>query len=169
MMNTLKTALAAAALTALPVAAFAAPANLASVNVALTPDVYSENYTVTALEDGAIFNFTVTEDLNIPEFSLSSSASAGSMTTMYEITKPSVGPSSFGVLNLGTIGLDVVPGADYMANDTFQVIFTETTRNPISYTVSFSTTAISAVPVPAAGLLLMTALGGAFALRRKKA
>lgn len=169
MINTLKITLAVAALSALPMAASAVTVDRAALDVELTPGFYSTNYTVEADEDGVVFNFNVLEDLNIPEFSLSSSASGGSSTTMYEITKPSVGPSSFGILNLDFIGSDIVSGADYMAGETFQVIFTETTRNPISYTVSFSTTAISAVPVPAAGLLLMTALGGAFALRRKKA
>lgn len=165
-MNMFKTTAAAAALMALPFAASAAPANLASVAVSLTPDSYSESYTVLSTEDGVVFNFNVTEDLRIAQFSLSGSAPTGGIpTTMYEITTPATGPSSFGILNLDTIGADVVPGADYAAGDTFSVIFTESVSTPISYTVSFAT---SAVPVPAAGLLLLTALGGAAAMRRKK-
>lgn len=166
MMNMFKTAAAAAALMALPFAAAAAPANLASVAVSLSPDTYSESYTVQPNEDGVVFNFNVTEDLRIPQFSLSGSAPTGGVsTTMYEITQPATGPSAFGILNLATVGADIVRGADYAANDTFQVIFTETVSTPISYTVSFST---ATVPVPAAGLLLLTAVGGAAALRRRK-
>ena len=162
----LKTTLAATALTALPFAAFAASADLASVNVSLTPNSYSENYTVTASEDGAIFNFNVVEDLRIPTFNLSASAASGVDTTTYEISKPDVGPSSFGLLNFASVGNDIVPGADYAAGDTFTVIFSETSAVPISYTVSFST--VSAVPVPAAGLLLLSGFGGIMALRRRK-
>ena len=166
MMNMFKSAAAAAALMALPFAASAATANLASVSVSLVPDAYSQSYTVAADEDGVVFNFNVTEDLSIPTFSLSSSApQGGSNTTTYEITQPATGPSAFGILNLATVGADIVPGADYAAGDTFQVIFLESTSDPISYTVSFST---AAVPVPAAGLLLLTAVGGAAALRRRK-
>lgn len=166
MMNMFKSAAAAAALMALPFAASAATTSLPSVSVMLVPNAYSQSYTVAAGDDGVVFNFNVVEDLRIPTFSLSSSAPAGgSDTTMYEITKPATGPSAFGILNLSTVGADIVPGADYAAGDTFQVIFSEQTPDPISYTVSFST---AAVPVPAAGLLLLTAVGGAAALRRRK-
>lgn len=162
----MKTTLAATALTALPFAAFAATADLASVDVSLMPNNYSENYTVAATEDGAIFNFSVVEDLRIPMFNLSASAASGVDTTTYEISKPNVGPSAFGLLNLASVGSDIVPGADYAAGENFTVIFSERSNVPISYTVSFST--VSAVPVPAAGLLLLSGFGGIMALRRRK-
>ena len=169
-MNKFKTTAAAAALMALPFAASASPAgpaDLASVVVSLVPDAYSESYTVSSSDAGVIFNFNVIEALKIPTFRLSaSSPTDGVATTMYEITKPATGPSSFGIVNMDGVGADIVPGDTYAAGDEFSVIFTETSDQPISYTVSFST---AAVPVPAAGLLLLTALGGAAALRRKKA
>jgi len=166
MMSTFKTTMAAAALLALPFAANAATANLASESISLSPDNYSFSYTVDPAEDGVVFNFTIAEDLQILQFSLSSSApSGGSGTTMYEISNPQTGPSAFGILNLATVGADIVPGpAKYSAGDTFTVSFTETVATPISYTVSFPT---AAVPVPAAGLLLLTAVGGAAAMRRR--
>lgn len=168
MTSFLKTTLAATALSALPFAAFAATINLPIVDINLTTD-FSDNHTVAAGDDGVIFNFNVLEDLSIPQFNLSASGTVDVDTTMYEITKPDVGPSAFGVANFGSIGVDVVPGTDYEAGDNFQVIFRETSGAPISYTLSFTTApTISTVPVPAAGLLLLSAFGGVMVLRRRK-
>ena len=168
-MKLLRTTALAAAGMALPFTAAHALTVLPSEAVSLTPDAYSFSYTVAADDDGVVFAFDITEDVLIPEFSVSSTApSGGSQSTTYEVSKPSVGPSSFGILDLATAGADIFPGTSYAAGESFTITFREATDEPISYLVSFSTEATTTVPVPAAGLLLLSVLGGTAALRRRK-
>jgi len=162
---------AAAAITALPFAVSAAQIEV-DENIDLSQDGYSFSQTVNPGDDGVLFTFTILEDLRITGISVSGSGTNGGAdiaSTTFEIVNPNFGPApfqqfttSFGVSG----GSAVVPGLLYSAGSVFTVEFLEAAVNPISYTVSFP---VSEVPVPAAGLLLLGALGGFAGLRRKKA
>jgi hypothetical protein len=168
----MKTMLAAAALLTLPFAANAATSQqFADIYV---DQGYSFSETVAAGGSGADFFFTIKDDLRINGISVSGSGTNGGTdigNTTFQIVNPDVGPAgyslvgTFGTTSSGLGGTDLV--TDYEVGDSFSVSFitNPTNAQPISYTVSFNT---SPVPVPAAGLLLMTALGGAAAMRRRK-
>jgi hypothetical protein len=170
-MNMIKTTLAAAALMALPFAASAATTFAIPTDI-VANDAYSESATVEAGGTGGTFTFNVLERLRINGISLSATGSSGGAdlaNTTYVITKPSDSGGltviTFGNAASGFAGFDGI--TDYAAGESFDVVFTTgpAAFNPVSYTVSFET---SEVPVPAAGLLLLTALGGAAAMRRRK-
>ncbi|OED49397.1 hypothetical protein AB838_06895 [Rhodobacteraceae bacterium (ex Bugula neritina AB1)] len=161
---------AAAAVTALPMAAYAVPVAV-DASVDLGQPAYSFSTTVNPGDDGAVFTFTILEAMQISGISVSGSGTNGGddiASTTFQVVNPDFGPSpfqsfttSFGVGS----GSAVVSGQTYAAGDQFTVTFVETAENPISYTVSFP---VAEVPVPAAGLLLLGALGGFAGLRRRK-
>ncbi len=175
-MNYFKTAAATAAIAIMPFAASAA--TVFTQDADLSADVgYSFSGTTSAGQSGGNFNFTVLEDFSINGFSLTASGTSSGTdieNTTYEITDPLDEESTFGfILTTGTssFGAAGVEGVtEFSAGDTFSVLFNTApdALNPISYTVSFLTEAPAPVPVPAAGLLLLTALGGTAAMRRRK-
>lgn len=67
-----------------------------------------------------------------------------------------------------SVGTTVANGGVYNAGDTFTITFNSSSANawPVGLNVVFDT---AAVTILAAGLMLLVALGGATALRRRKA
>lgn len=168
----MKTLLVAAALLTSPVAAFAITE--ADPAVITVDQSFSFSQTIASGVGAADFFFTVADRLRINGIAVSGTGTNGGTdigNTTFEITNPAVGPEgfsfigTFGTASAGFGGTDII--TDFIVGDRFAVFFDTTPANvnSISYTVSFDT---SPVPVPAAGLLLLTALGGAAAMRRRK-
>ena len=172
MMNKFSTAFAAAALATLPMMASAVTTTQShNVSVNTAP---SYSYSVPTSEDGVIFEFTALDDFIIDTFSLNANGSNGGVdvsAATYQVSVTNPVPVNFStVFSAGGQGqgFAFVSGATFMAGDVFTVSFDESSPRPMSFTVGFVTTAVADVPVPAAGLLLLSALGGAAALRRRK-
>jgi hypothetical protein len=166
-MNMIAKVLAAAALASLPAMASAVTTTVAT-DVQLG-DAPSVSFSVPTTDDGVIFSFTALNRFAVTGFAVnavgSNSGADASGTTFSVDGGP---PLSFGVVNnFGPVSFagGFAPGAKYATGDSFTIQFFENAVNDISYGVSFTT---SPIPVPAAGLLLLTALGGAAALRRRK-
>lgn len=160
----------AAALALAPVAAHAVPVMVSS-DIDLSQSGYSFSATVPVANEGAVFTFTALERLRISGFSLSGTGTSGGTdiaSAQWQIVNPNTGPSPFQNFSGGfgvAGGSATALGSIYNVGDVFSVIFTEAASRPMSFTVSFP---VAAIPVPAAGLLLLTALGGFAAMRRRK-
>ena len=124
----------------------------------------------------ANFIYTATTDLRVLDFISVSSVGFNDGTDLAQISFGYVGdPGAY----LGTYDTFVISGAttesnstiggfDLRAGQSFTLFFEYGAGEfETSNQYSFRTTELAAVPVPAAGLLLLTALGGAAALRRK--
>lgn len=169
-MKKISTVLAAAALAALPMMASAVTVNT-DISLGDAPSVPAA---VAPTDSGATFNFTALDRFAVDEISLTANGSnsgqdiLGSSYSVLVNGLTTLAPTAFSnVISFGTqgIGFAFVPGGIFNTGDVFTVVFDENSPRALSYTVSFTT---SPIPVPAAGLLLLTALGGAAALRRRK-
>lgn len=174
-MNTFKYALAGAALALAPISAHAATLTMADSgsNFDLLADSYSfdENFHVGDAGGTLTFSFT------------NNDASTAAVTFFGFSVEQNLAAFTDGVdLSFGTFVADVAEGASMGANTNFLVASGDTVTLSITYgtvfdlppsfpgdlaNIDFSIQA-AVVPIPAAGLLLLTALGGAFAMRRRK-
>ena len=163
-MQILRNTAAAIALAALPLSAVAVP---------IGPD---ESYTeVGTLAPGGtlVFSFEVVEDLDIDTFSVSATGTNSgddirNVTFAYDSVTGDTFDNVFSVGKVGA-GFDFVPGfGPYAAGDTFSFTFTDGIVDNVGITLSFETVIPAAIPVPAAGGMLLLALLGAGAVARRR-
>jgi len=178
-MNIKTTLLAAAAVVSMAASASAAVVGSGALSVGdigingtplATPDLpgTSRTFTFTASEDLRVENFVTVQttgfsggaDLVFVNYGIDSDGD-GDFSANYTGSQI----TTQGSTSAATAG---IPGFDLLAGESFSIFFNYGAggTNPVSNQFSFTT---AEVPVPAAGLLLLTALGGAAAMRRKKA
>jgi hypothetical protein len=121
------------------------------------------------------FRYTALEDLSIVSFALSGTgtSSGGDVEDItFGFTSP--GTNSFSsIVTVGNTasGGGFLGGLSLMAGDVFSIFFSDGISNPVPLTLSFQTDPPSAIPVPASGLFLASALAGfgVFASRKRRA
>lgn len=169
----MKSLLTAALIAALPVTASAVTISVGE-NIDVGQD-YSYSYTMDPGTTDIDFAFTADSDLEISNFVVSSSGSllADIQSLRYGTVTPPVTPLSAAGADGAAGSLDFFAGVDMDLGDIVDLYISGTFTNQTSVTLSFSTKASSItppVPLPAAGLLLGTALvGGGLMSRKKKA
>jgi hypothetical protein len=169
MFDTMTRTLAAALFATLPMATQAAvvteldAGQSYNVNELLVAGTTSTVFTFTATERVTIdsialggFGDNTVSDLRKLSYALSSPATTGRLTV---VAPPS--PIVF------AFGATAVVGGTFEAGETFTLTFStrQPTTQPLTVFAAFNT---AAVPLPAAGLMLLTALGGMAAVRRRK-
>ena len=123
--------------------------------------------------DRLVFKFKALDDFTIDGFALSMSGTNNRdvWKSRYRIVLPKGADRQpfrrFQVSDSVGAAKLTLPGHDFVTGDKFKVVFKTKAENATNFDVSF-TTVPAQVPVPATGLLLLTAIGGAAALRRRK-
>lgn len=121
------------------------------------------------------YAFNVTDPLQIGAFALSATGNndGGDVNQItFGFTAPPVNNFSTVTIDNDTaFGGGFLPGGVFAAGDAFSIFFGDGVINPASVTLSFATTAISAIPLPAAGFMLIAAMAGlgVAGARRKRA
>jgi len=146
-----------------------APLSAAAVTIN-AGQAYTFNDTL-AVGGQVVFDFQVAEDLNVDVFSLSASGNnAGVDVGNVEFSYDTVTGDTFNqvfVFGQSASAVDFVPSfGPWSAGESFAFTFDDGIKFPVSVTLSFTT--IAPVPLPASGLMLLGAMGGAAALRRRK-
>lgn len=137
--------------------------------VANTQYTFAQNL---AVGGEVVFEFTALEALNIPVFALSASGNNGGIDVgdiTFGFTRPTT--DTFDIVTVfgpSASGLDSLPGLSLSASESIEIIFNDGIAFDASITVSFTTTEIAPVPVPAAGGLLAAALFGAGWVARRR-
>lgn len=172
MISKLKYFAAAAALAIAPVAGSAATELFGGESVDVLADSYffDGTYDVGDLGDTLTFTFT------------NSSSQTAAITLFGTTVLQSSAEFTDGVeIDFGPLSYDVAQGDGMITSDTFTIAANSSAMLTIQFgtvvdagiapggqaDIDFTVEA-ALVPVPAAGLLLLTALGGAFAMRRRK-
>ena len=172
-MDVMKSLIVAATIFAIPMTAAAATVKQRET-IRLSDVAYHFNADITPSGDKfdrMVFKFKVLDDLMIDGFDLSMSGNvrADVRKSRYRIVFPRiVGVQKSEKFSISSpIGTASPTGNALQAGDKFKVVFRTRADNPTSFSASFATVP-APVPVPAAGLLLLTALGGIAAIRRRK-
>jgi len=137
-----------------------------------------QNHSFTAVikpGDSIEFRFTALDDFKIDSFAVSgtgTSAEADVRDVRFGLSLPASGLfSTVSSVGDAAAGFGFITGMAYVMDDVFSVFFEDGITEEVGLTLSFDTTAVAAVPLPAAGLLLAPVLlaGAASAFRRRKA
>lgn len=120
------------------------------------------------------FSFDVQEALDIETISIAATGTNGGLDLGAVTFSYNGGPSqSFGTINnFGGVGaaFSFIPGGGpFAAGDTVTISFLDGIVRKVGVTVSFDTAEIAPIPLPAAGLMLLTVLAGGTAVARRKA
>jgi len=146
-----------------------APLSASAVTIT-AGNAYTFNDTI-APGGQVVFDFEVGDDLDVDVFALSASGNNGgddvaNVTFAYSTVTGDTFSQVF-VFGSSAAAVDSVPSfGPWSAGDSFSFTFDDGIDLPVSLTLSFTT--IAPVPVPASGLMLLGAVAGAAALRRRK-
>ncbi len=150
-------------------------ATAAAVSTDLNIDQsYSINELIASGTSSTVFTFTANERLRINGFALGGFGN-NAFADLGRISYTLSNPAATGILAVTALpapltlsfGAASVPGGTFDLGDTFTVTFnmSQPAARPLTVFTTFDT---AAVPIPAAGLMLLAALGGVVALRRRK-
>lgn len=157
-------------LAVLTLASFLTPGAVHAVPINLfagVPITLSQNLEVGGLIE---YEFVVAENLKIPDFAFTASGTNAGVDVSnirFGLTNPPTGEfAPITVFGNTAVGVSFIDGGLYSKGDTFSIFISDGISNTIGTTVSFSPMPI---PLPAAGLLMLTALvGGGLVLRNRK-
>lgn len=158
--------------------AVAIPALAGAASVTFSEQIAAnQNYSfakVISPGDAIEFRFTALDDFKIVSFSVSGTGTNTEddvRDIRFGLTEPTSNAfTTVSSVGSSAAGFGFLPGMTYAMGDVFSVFFTDGITNDVGLTLSFDTTAVAPIPLPAAGLLLGPVLlaGAAAALRRRK-
>ena len=169
MLDTITRTLAAALFATLPMATQAAVVTELGAGQS-----YNISEVLAAGTTSTVFTFTPTERVSIDSIALGGFGDSV-MTDLRRLSYTLSSPATTGRLNVAAppsplvfaFGAAAVAGGTFEAGETFTLTFSarQPTALPLTVFAAFNT---AAVPIPASGLMLLAALGGMAAMRRRK-